>query len=162
MAAITIHSDFKAPKEEICHYFPLFLFYLPCSNGDRCHDLSFLLIFSLKLTLLFSSYTLIKRLFSSSLLSAIRVVLSVYQRLIFLPEILIPACNSSSLAFVMICSAYKLNKQGDNKQPKREIILLFSILNQSAVPYRVLTFASWPAYRLLSWQIKMVLVFPFL
>ena len=35
----------------------------------------------------------------------------------FLPAILIPTCASSSLAFCMIYSAYKLNKQGDNIQP---------------------------------------------
>ena len=46
-----------------------------------------------------SSFTFIKRLFSSSSLSAIRVVSSVYQRLlIFLPAILIPTCASSSPA----------------------------------------------------------------
>ena len=37
--------------------------------------------------------------------------------LIFLPAILIPACGSSSPAFCMMYSAYKLNKQGDNIQP---------------------------------------------
>ena len=64
-----------------------------------------------------SSFTFIKRLFSSSL-SAIRVVSSAYLRLlIFSPAILIPACASSSLAFHMMYSAYKLNKQGDNIQP---------------------------------------------
>ena len=53
------------------------------------------------------SFTLIKRLFSSSLLSAIRMVSSAYLRLlIFLPAFLIPACNSSSLAFCMKYSAY--------------------------------------------------------
>ena len=36
--------------------------------------------------------------------------------LIFLPEILIPACVSSSPAFLMMYSAYKVNKQGDNVQ----------------------------------------------
>ena len=36
--------------------------------------------------------------------------------LIFLPAILIPVCASSSLAFLMMYSAYKLNKQGDNIQ----------------------------------------------
>ena len=47
-----------------------------------------------------SSFTLINRLFSSSLLSSIRVVSSAYLRLlIFLPAILIPACASSSPAF---------------------------------------------------------------
>ena len=60
----------------------------------------------------------INRLFSSSSLSAIRVVSSAYLRLlIFLPAILIPACVSSSPAFLMMYSVYKLNKQGDNIQP---------------------------------------------
>ena len=65
-----------------------------------------------------SSFTLIKRIFSSSSLFTIRVVSSAYLRLlIFLPAILIPACDSSSWAFHMMYSAYKLNKQGDNIQP---------------------------------------------
>ena len=50
--------------------------------------------------------------------SAIRVVSSAYQRLlIFLLAILIAACASSSPAFLMMYSAYKLNKQSDNIQP---------------------------------------------
>ena len=62
-----------------------------------------------------SSFTLIKRLFSSSSLFAIRVVSSACLRLlIFLPEILVPAYVSSSPAFHMMYSACKLNKQGDN------------------------------------------------
>src|SRR5574337_322840 len=61
---------------------------------------------SFKPTFSLSSFTFIKRLFSSSL-SAIRVVSSVYLRLlIVLPAILIPACASSSPAFLMIYSAY--------------------------------------------------------
>ena len=35
----------------------------------------------------------------------------------FLPTTLIPSCASSSPAFRIMCSAYKLNKQGDNIQP---------------------------------------------
>ena len=47
-----------------------------------------------------------------------KIMASAYLRLlIFLPEILIPACASPSLAFHMMCSSYKLNKQGDNIQP---------------------------------------------
>ena len=43
-------------------------------------------------------------------------VICIYLRLlIFLPAILIPACASSSPAFLMTYSAYKLNKQGDNR-----------------------------------------------
>ena len=94
----------------------------------------------------------IKRLFISSLLSAIRVVSSVYLRLlIFLPAILIPACASSSPVFLMMYSAYKLNKQGDNIQPWR---IPFPIWNKSLVPCPVLTVASWPAYRFLKRQIR--------
>ena len=51
---------------------------------------------SFKPTFSLSSFTLINRLFSSSLLSAIRVVSSAYLRLlVFFPEILTPACASS-------------------------------------------------------------------
>ena len=65
-----------------------------------------------------SSFTFIKRLFSSSSLSVTRVVSSVYLRLLmFLTAILIPAWASSSPAFLRMYSAYKLNKQGDNIQP---------------------------------------------
>ena len=47
--------------------------------------------------------------FSFSLLSAIRVVSYTYlMLLIFLPDILIPACDSSSVKFHIIYSAYKL------------------------------------------------------
>ena len=64
------------------------------------------------------SFSLIKWLFSSSSLSAIRVVSSAYLRLlIFFLAILIPACDSSSPALHMMYSACKLNKQGDNIQP---------------------------------------------
>ena len=73
---------------------------------------------SFKPTFSLSSFTFIKRLLSSSSLSAIRVVSSAYLRLlIFLPAILIPACASSSPASHMTYSAYKLNKQGDDIQP---------------------------------------------
>ena len=54
------------------------------------------LILSFKLAFSLSSFTLIKRLFSSSSLSAIKVVSSSFPRmLIFLPTILITACDSS-------------------------------------------------------------------
>ena len=68
---------------------------------------------SLKPAFSLSSFTFIKRLFSPSSLSAVRVVSSAYLRLlIFLPAIFIPAYASSSLAFRMMYSVYKLNKQG--------------------------------------------------
>ena len=65
-----------------------------------------------------SSFTLIKKLFSSSSLSASRVVSFAYLRVLIIhPAILIPACDSPSLVFCMMYSAYKLNKQDDNIQP---------------------------------------------
>ena len=68
---------------------------------------------SFKPTFSLSSFTFIKRLFTSFLLSAISVVSSAYLRLlIFLLAILIPACASSSPSFLTMYSAYKLNKQG--------------------------------------------------
>ena len=67
------------------------------------------------------------------------------------PAILIPACASSSPVFLMMYSAYKLNKQGDNIQHWRTS---FPIWNQSVVPRPVLTVASWPAYRFLKRQVK--------
>ena len=80
-----------------------------------------------------SSFTFIKRLFSSFSLSAIRVVSSAYLRLVrFLPGILIPAYAWSSPQFLMMYSAYKLNKQGDNTQPWRTPL---AIWNQSIVMF---------------------------
>ena len=64
-----------------------------------------------------SSFTLILRLFHSSSLSAIRVLSFTYLRLlVYLWPILIPVCNSSSQAWLMMCSVYRLNKQGDSRQ----------------------------------------------
>ena len=73
-------SDFGAQEEEICHCFHLFPFYLPWSNGAGCHDISFL-IFSFKLAFSVSSFTLIKRVFNSSSLAAVRVVSSMVSSL---------------------------------------------------------------------------------
>ena len=65
---------------------------------------------SFKPTFSLSSLTFIKRLFSSSLF-AIRVVSSVYLKLlIFFPVVLIPACASSTLAFHMMYSVYMMLK----------------------------------------------------
>ena len=74
-----------------------------------------------------SSFTFTKRLFSSSSLSVIRVVSSAYLRLlIFILAILIIAYASSSQAFHMMYSAYKLNKQGNNIQPVHTHFLVWS------------------------------------
>ena len=128
-------------------------------SPSTCHEVmgldAMILVFwmlSFKPTFSLYSFTFIKRLFSSSSLSAIRVVSSAYLRLlIFLPAILIPACASSSPAFLMMYSANKLNKQGDNIQPWRTP---FPVWNQSVVSCPVLTVASWPAYRFLKRQVR--------
>ena len=67
---------------------------------------------SFKPTFSLSSFAFIKRHFSSFFLSAVRVVSSAYLRSIFLLAIYIPAYASSSPAFPMMYSEYKLNKQG--------------------------------------------------
>ena len=94
-----------------------------------CHEVmgpdAMILVFwmlSFKKTFLLSSFTFIKRLFSSS-----------------------------SLAFRVIYSAHKLNKQGNNIQPW---CTPFPIWYQSVVPCPVLTVASWPAYSFLRRQVR--------
>ena len=124
-----------------------------------CHEVmvsdAMILVFwmlSFKPAFSFSPFTLIKRLFSSSSVSAIRVVSSVHlSLLIFLLAILIPVCDSSSPAFHLMYSEYKLNKQNDNIQPW---CTPFPIWNQFIVPCPVLTAASWPAYRFLRRQVR--------
>ena len=105
-----------------------------------CHEVMgldvMILVFwmlSFKLAFSLSSFTFIKRLFSTSSLSAIRVVSSAYylRLLLFLPAILIPAFASFSPVFFMMYSACKLNKQGDNIWPWHTP---FPIWSQSVIP----------------------------
>ena len=147
MVAVSICSDFEPRKERltvpptICHEM----------MGPNAMIFAFWML-SFKLAVLLSSFSFIKRLFSSSPFSAIRVVSSAYLKLlIFSPAILIPACASSSPAFHMKYLPYKLNQQGDNIQPWHTP---FPIWNQSVVPSPVLTVASWPEYRFLRRQIR--------
>ena len=106
MAAVTVCSDFRAPQNKICHGFH-------CSPFI-CHEVmgldAMILVFwmlNFKSAFSLSSFTLIKRLFSSSSFSAVRVISSASLRLlIILLIILIPVCDSSSLAFLMMCTAY--------------------------------------------------------
>ena len=82
-------------KIKICHCFHFFILLFAVMGPD-----AMLLVFwmlSFKAGFPFSSFTLIKKLFSSSTFSAIRVVSSAYLRLLIaLLAILIPPCNSSS------------------------------------------------------------------
>ena len=111
-------SDLGVQENNICYYVHFFPIYLPWSDGTGCHDLIFLNL-SCKPAFSLSSFTFIKRPFSSYSLSAKRVVSSAYLRLlIFLRAIVIPACPSSIPAFCMMYFAYKLNKQRDSIQPR--------------------------------------------
>ena len=88
------------PKKALS-LFPFFpLIYLPWSDGPDALILVFWLL-SFKLSFLLSSFTFIKRLFSSSSLCSVRVVSSAYLRLLIgLSAILIPAWASSSLGIL--------------------------------------------------------------
>ena len=115
MAGVTIYSDFGAQENKVCHCFH-------CSPSI-CHevmwlDAMILAFWMLSFKLAFLLYFIhIRRLFSSFSLSAIRMVLSTYLRLlIFLLAVLIPACDSYSPGFLMMYLACKLNKQRDNIQ----------------------------------------------
>ena len=144
-------SHFGAPQNKVWHCFHCFPIFCHEVMGPDAMIFVFWML-SFKPTFSLCSFSFIKRLLSSSSLSAIRVVPSAYLRLlIFLLAILIPACASSSPAFRMMYSTYKLNKQGDNIQPWRT---LFPIWKQSVVPCPVLIVASWPAYRFLKRQVR--------
>ena len=83
------------------------------SSPSICHEVigpdAMILVFwmlNFKPAFSLSSLTLIRKLLSSSSLSAVRVVLFAYlSLLIFLLAILIPACDSSSSAFLMMFSS---------------------------------------------------------
>ena len=141
---------------KICHCFHFVPICLWWCDVTGCPG-SFFLNIEFKPGFPLSSFTLIKRLFNSSSVSAIRVVSSAYLRLlILLPAILISACDSPAWHFSwstlhvqqgsLACytswgwkesdtteqlnnynSAYKLNKQGDNIQP---CPTPFPVLNQ--------------------------------
>ena len=104
MAEITICSDFGAQKIKSET--------VPTVSPSICHEVmgpdAMILVFwmsSFKPTFSLSSFTFIKRLFSSSSLSAKRMVSSAYLRLlIFLPAVLIPPCASSCPAFQHGCA----------------------------------------------------------
>ena len=78
-------------------------------------------------------------------------VICVCEDIDFPPSYLDSIYVSSSLAFHMMYSAYKLNMQGDKIHPWRT---LFPIWNQSVVSCLVLTVVSRPAYRFLKRQVR--------
>ena len=136
----------------MCHCFQFFPFYLLWSIGTGCHDLS---LFNIEFQARFFTFLfhLIKSTFSSSSLSAIRVISSAYLRLLpYFLKNLITAWASYSLAFHMMYSACKWNKQqDDNIDPCHTP---FPTLNQSVVSCQILIVSSWPAYRFLRRQVR--------
>ena len=112
----TVILELKKIKSVTASTFPPSICYEVMGLDDMILYMFFILSF--KQTFSLSFFTFIKRLFSYSSFSAIRMVSSAYLKLlIFLLAILILACDSSSLVFRMMYSAYKLNKEGDNIQP---------------------------------------------
>ena len=84
MAAVTICSDFGAPKSRVCHGFHCFPIYLPWSDGPDAMIFVFWML-SFKPDFSLSSFTFMKRLFSS-LLSAISVMESASKVIDFSPD----------------------------------------------------------------------------
>ena len=104
-------------------------------------------MWSFKSAFSLSSFTLIKRVFSSSSLSVIRAVSSAYlSLLIFLSEILILVFDSSSPAFHLMYTEYKLNKQDDTMQPCHTpfpILNPFIFLDTNSLSYMICNFSSY-------------------
>ena len=113
MTAITICSDFGG-QEKSLSLFPLFPHHFAWSDGSRCHNLS---IF--ECWVLSQLFTLLLHFPQEDLQFLFTFchkggVICISEIIDIFPAILIPACASSSSAFCMMYSAYKLNKQGDN------------------------------------------------
>ena len=159
MAAVTICSDFEPPKIKSDTVSPSIFHEVTIGSDFGAQKIKSDTVSTVSSWSSFSECWALSQLFHSPLSLSSRgflVVSSAYLRLlIFLLAILILSCAFSSPAFLMMYSAYKLNKgdniqQGDNIQPWRTP---FPIWNQSVVPCPVLTFAFWPAYRFLRSQV---------
>ena len=151
MAVVTICSDFAAPQNKVCHCFHCFPSYLPWWWDQMPWSVFWMLSF--KQTFSLFSFTFIKMLFSSSLLSAIRVVSSEVTDIS-------PSNLDSSLCFIqpgisqdVLCIEVKLTGWQYTGLTYSfsylEPICSMSSSNQSVVPCPILTVASWPAYRFL-------------
>ena len=126
MASVTICSDFGAPQKIKSDTVSTVS---PSISHEVMGPDAMILVFwmlSFQSTFSFSSFTFIKRLFSSSSLSAIRVVSSTYLRLlIFLLAILIQLVLPPAQRFSWLYSAHKLNKQGNNIHSLDILLSLF-------------------------------------
>ena len=150
MAAVTISSDFGAQKNKVCHCFHCFPSFamkwwnqMPWSSFSECWALSQLFHSPLSLS-------------SGGFLVPLHFLpygwyhLHIWGYWYFSWKSWFQLVLFPSLAFLMMYSAYKLNKQDDNIQP---LCTPFPIWSQSVVPCLVLTVASWSAYRFLRRQV---------
>ena len=132
-------------ENKFCHCFHCFPIYCFEVMGPDAMIFIFWML-SFKPAVSLFSFTFIKRLFSSSSLSAIWVVSSAYLKLLIFLQAIFSAYALSSLAFHM---RYSVNKQSDKIQPWSTP---FPMWNQCIVLY--LTVASWPVYRVLRRQVR--------
>ena len=140
--------DFGTPQNKVWHCLHCFSIYFPWSDGTGCHDLRFLTVeLSVNFFSLFFHFhqEALQFFFTFCHKSGVTCVIWGYWYFSW------QSCASSSLIFLIMYSAYKLNKKGDNIQPWHTP---FPIWNQSVVPCPVLTVASWPAYRFLRRQVR--------
>ena len=87
ISVVTIYSDFGALQNKVCHCFHSPPICLPFSDGTRCHDLRFLECWALSQVFHSLLFTSIRRFFSSSSVSAKRVISAYLRLLIFLLKI---------------------------------------------------------------------------
>ena len=124
--------------------------YLPWSDWAGCHDLSFL-----NVEFQISFFTLLFHPHQEAFLFLL--IFCHCNGIICISEVVdispgnLDSCDSSSSAFLMTYSVYKLNKQGDNVQP---CLTTFPILNKSVFPCKALTVVSWSTYRFFMKQIR--------
>ena len=148
MAAVTICSDFGVQENKVCHSFHCFPIYFPWSDRTRWPDLH-----CLNVEFQASFFTLLFHFHQEALQCLL--ALCCKGDVICKTEVIDISSSSlessSSPAFCMRYSAYKLKRQGDNKQLW---CTPFPILNLSLVPCPVLTVTSWPAYRFLRRQVR--------
>ena len=111
----------------------------------------FFWMLSFKPTISLSSFTFIKRLFSS-LISAIRLVsLCIWGYCYFSQQSWFQLVLHPAQHFSWCTLHIKLNKLGDGMQPWHSPSLIWS---QSVVPLPILTVDCWPAYRFLRRQVR--------
>ena len=115
MAAVTICSDFGAPKNKVWHCFHCFPIYFHEVMGLDAMIFVFWML-SFKPTFSLSSFTFIKRLFSSSSLSALRVVSVNFQMF----KLVLEKAEDPEINF-----QHPLDHQKSKRVPEKHLFLLY-------------------------------------